>query len=308
MPDPLLDAWQFDSTAPVAVFGWPDHQLELLCRFPAQNGGPSRLRCEDPERDIVLLSSATPGGVRADLGGTHTSLGPSGRTRLTYVPAGVPLTLDYPDFAPPLIAMAFPRGAVTRLAGSTAPPSAFALRAGEREAHVVFSLTCLIIRDWPQDGAVVAKLGQRLAEHIGALDATEPLAERMAIAPRRMQSVLAFVETNLGKPITLGNLAQVASLSSFHFARAFKQETGQSPYGYVQRRRIMRAIGLLGETDRPVYEIAGLTGFTSAPVFSHRFGLWTGQSPSRFRQTLVAALHPPRAMTEAEGEASLEAG
>lgn len=295
MTKTLLDRWQFDRSEPVAVFCWPDIRLEMVCRFAGTMGAPTRLACEDPDRDIVLITSATPGGAVAEIGGVRTRLGACGRTRLTYVPAAMALSLEYPDFAPPLIAIALPRGEAGRLAQGPAPDGPLALCPGEREGEQALRLACIIMRGWQQDGRAVAVLARRLIDDLAALAATGPVVERVSIAPRRLQSVLGYIETNLAQPIAVGDLAGQANLSPFHFTRAFKQETGQTPYGYLQRRRILRAIGLIGDPHLPLSEIARLCGFANAARFSYAFSLWTGQSPSRFRQGWAAAQRPVRA-------------
>lgn len=292
MTKALLDCWQFDRSDPVAGFRWPDSHIELFCRFSASLGVPTRLACQDPDRDTVLITSAVPGGAVAELGGVRTRLGACGRTRLTYVPAGMALSLEYPDFAPPLMALALPSSEAGRLSRGPIPSGPLSLYPAEREGEQALRLACIIMRGWQQDSRAVAILTGRLIDDIANLAAADPVAERVSIAPRRLAAVLAFIETNLARQISVGDLAGEANLSPFHFTRAFKQETGQTPYGYLQRRRILRAIGMLGETRLAISEIAGLCGFTNPARFSYTFSVWTGQSPSRFRQRLSAVSRP----------------
>ena len=47
-----------------------------------------------------------------------------------------------------------------------------------------------------------------------------------------------YIEANLTRRLTLGELARVAALSPFHFARCFKATTGLAPHQYVTARRI----------------------------------------------------------------------
>ena len=292
MTKALLDCWQFDRSEPVAAFRWPDSRIELLCRFSASLGVATRLACQDPDRDTVVITSATPGGAVAELGGVRTRIGACGRTQLTYVPAGMALSLDYHDFAPPLIALALPRGEAERLAQGPVPQGPLVLHPAEREGEQALRLACIIMRGWEQDSRAVAVLTGRLIDDIANLAVADPVAERASIAPRRLAAVLAFIETNLARPVSVGDLAGEANLSPFHFTRAFKQDTGQTPYGYLQRRRILRAIGMLGETRLAISEIAGLCGFTNPARFSYTFSVWTGQSASRLRQRLSAVAQP----------------
>lgn len=243
----------------------------------------------------MLVTSAAPGGVVGDLAGQRTDIGPCGRTRLTFVPASTRLELSYRDFAPPLFALALPHWQTQQLLGpGMSPPRALALQPGERQAHTALRAACIIMRGWEKDGSDLATLIARLIARLGETAVSSQAACRVTISPRRLRLVLAFIEENLASQISVQDLATLANLSPFHFSRAFKQETGQSPHGYVQRRRILRAVGLLGNARLSLAEIAGLTGFSTPAAFSTTFNQWTGQSPSRFRQRLGAALRPVR--------------
>ena len=46
------------------------------------------------------------------------------------------------------------------------------------------------------------------------------------LSPFVLRNVLAFIEENLGQPLTLADLAAQAALSEYHFARMFRQSTG----------------------------------------------------------------------------------
>jgi AraC family transcriptional regulator len=105
-----------------------------------------------------------------------------------------------------------------------------------------------------------------------------------ALAPRRLSEVKRHIEANLATEMTLGDLAEVARLSRFHFARAFHRATGSSPYDFIIRRRIETAKDLLQGTRLPIEEVARRTGFASAGYFATRFGKIVGLTPSRFRR------------------------
>ena len=62
---------------------------------------------------------------------------------------------------------------------------------------------------------------------------------------RTVDDVADLVEARLGGPLTLDDLAAVAHLSPFHFARAFARTTGLAPHRFVTARRMDRARRLL---------------------------------------------------------------
>jgi AraC-like DNA-binding protein len=65
-----------------------------------------------------------------------------------------------------------------------------------------------------------------------------------------------FIEDGLTRRLTLHELARVAALSPFHFARCFKATTGLSPHQYVQARRIELAKRSIMTSSQPVVEVA----------------------------------------------------
>lgn len=84
-----------------------------------------------------------------------------------------------------------------------------------------------------------------------------------ADAPSYIDAVTEYINENIGRRIALGELAGTAALSSFHFSRRFKRDTGYSPVEYVNRKKLDYAKTLLIRTDWSVAEIAEKTGFST---------------------------------------------
>jgi AraC family transcriptional regulator len=72
-------------------------------------------------------------------------------------------------------------------------------------------------------------------------------------------------------------------MSPYHFARMFKQATGQPPHLYVVMQRVSHAKGLLQDTELPLLEVAELAGFRTQGHFTGVFRRYTGQTPRAFR-------------------------
>ena len=100
---------------------------------------------------------------------------------------------------------------------------------------------------------------------------------------RRLHIGKAAMDADLGTPLKLHDVARVACLSPFHFHRLFKTAFGETPHEYATRRRLEKAMRLLGETDEPVTEISFETGFQNAASFSTLFRSRVGMSPRQFR-------------------------
>lgn len=104
------------------------------------------------------------------------------------------------------------------------------------------------------------------------------------LSPAAARRVLAHIEAYLGRPLPLGELAEVAGLSASHFARAFRATVGETPHRLVMRRRVERACTLLrGEEEHvtPV-DAAFLAGFSSQSHLTRCFRELLGQTPGAF--------------------------
>jgi AraC family transcriptional regulator len=159
--------------------------------------------------------------------------------------------------------------------------------------------------DLPQMRAAMAAVDAELtAGGIGGPLAAESLANVLAVhlirhvlAPRRpergrdgtlprgrLRAVVEYVEDNLDARPTLEQIAAVARLSPYHFARQFKAATGLPPHQYVIARRVERAKHLLQTgTDLSLAEVAAHAGFSDQSQFSHHFKRLIGVTPGRFR-------------------------
>lgn len=109
-------------------------------------------------------------------------------------------------------------------------------------------------------------------------------AERIHLPSWKLRRVLDYIEANLDSDVRLSDLAAVADLSTFHFARVFKLAMGLSPYQYVQDRRIDHARALLIENKLQISELALACGFASQSHFTAAFSRMTGVSPGRYRR------------------------
>jgi AraC family transcriptional regulator len=112
-------------------------------------------------------------------------------------------------------------------------------------------------------------------------------AGRLARAHER--KIADYVESNLDKDISLGDLARLAGLSRFHFLRSFKKTTEETPYQYLLSRRIERARSLLMESKISVTEIASAVGFKDSTQFIRAFRKKIGVTPGRYRETASGA-------------------
>lgn len=100
----------------------------------------------------------------------------------------------------------------------------------------------------------------------------------------RLRQVLAYLDANLQRDIRLHELASIAGLSDFHFARTFRQSTGLTPHQYLTQIRIKRGKSLLLRPHWTILQIAGAVGFADPSRFSKVFRENTGVSPVNWRR------------------------
>jgi AraC family transcriptional regulator len=102
----------------------------------------------------------------------------------------------------------------------------------------------------------------------------------------RLKRVLEYIESNLSQDVHLGELAETAGLSEFHFAKLFKGSTGASPHQYILQRRLERAKELLRKPSMSLSEISLEAGFADQSHFTNVFRRFVGATPSKFRSSL----------------------
>ena len=113
---------------------------------------------------------------------------------------------------------------------------------------------------------------------------SEPL-QFQTQATDKTGDLAAWIETNLGRHLSVPVLAKRACLSDRHFARHFKNSFGLTPAKYVERARLERARKHLCETEHSVEKIGRAVGFASDDAFGRAFQRRFKVSPTNYRNT-----------------------
>jgi AraC family transcriptional regulator len=108
--------------------------------------------------------------------------------------------------------------------------------------------------------------------------------ERRGLAPDRLWRTLALIDERFAEALAVEDLASVAHLSPFHFARMFRRSTGQSPHAYITERRMEKAKVLLATTGEPIAKVAQAVGYRTQAHFTRVFHLTEGSTPRRYRR------------------------
>jgi len=102
-----------------------------------------------------------------------------------------------------------------------------------------------------------------------------------ALAVQRVQE---YIESNIGKSMTLKQLADVAQYSPWHTTRIFKQKTGKTPFEYIRALRLSKAALILRDDKTKVIDVALDFVFDSQEGFTRAFSTLFGISPGRYRK------------------------
>ena len=101
-----------------------------------------------------------------------------------------------------------------------------------------------------------------------------------------------LLDREYARPLDVPGMARAALMSPSHFARQFRAAFGETPYAYLQSRRLERAMALLRRGDMSVTEVCMAVGFTSLGSFSSTFSRLVGEPPSAYRGRDHAAMAP----------------
>jgi len=104
-----------------------------------------------------------------------------------------------------------------------------------------------------------------------------------------LEPVLAWIEDNSARDLTLEEIAANAGMSTRTLNRRFREQTGTTPLQWLLRTRIRQAQHLLEATTHPVDRIAGQVGFGSPSAFRDRFRRVVGTNPNTYRATFRRA-------------------
>ena len=142
---------------------------------------------------------------------------------------------------------------------------------GEKENYrlVVYALItelfALLLRDYINNEKVLNKA----EKHTKRADLISP--------------ALTKIFEDFDKKITVKELADLCSVSEYHFLRTFKKETGFTAIQYIINYRISLAETLLKTTENTIEEIAYACGFDDVSYFYRCYKKIKGVSPKKSR-------------------------
>ena len=131
---------------------------------------------------------------------------------------------------------------------------------------------------------VAAYLAERLLERHGRgpSPARKP---RGGLSKASLTRVVSFMHDAMGERIALADLAKVADLSAFHFARQFRHSMGVAPHAYLVRARVEEAARAILRGAEPS-DAAAQVGFSSQGHLTQHMRRALGVTPGRLASSL----------------------
>jgi AraC-like DNA-binding protein len=109
-----------------------------------------------------------------------------------------------------------------------------------------------------------------------------------------------LLDREYARPLDVPAMARAALMSPSLFSRRFREAYGETPYSYLQARRVERAMSLLRYGGWSVTDVCMAVGFTSLGSFSSMFTHLVGEPPSAYKARDHSRLAPvPPCMTRA---------
>lgn len=261
-------------------------EVVRLCGF----GGDKTIRAERPASDahsMVVLTRGSGSTLEAEFDGMKYAASGNRDLRASYLPEGAGAWMEFNPAARGLT-IRIPPGLMAGYldqAGSSANLNPLMFGSNPALIGLITMLDLSIVRPAPAQDVAVDQLMRSIALILGGVDPNGLAANnrRIVLTANRVRRVIDFIEDHLQERLTLDAIADVVGLSPFHFARAFKEATGVSPYRHVCDRRLLKAQRLLLSGNDSIGDVAQACGFGSLPHFSAAFTRERHISPREYR-------------------------
>lgn len=108
------------------------------------------------------------------------------------------------------------------------------------------------------------------------------------IQSQRINRVNDFLKANFTRPITLGEVAELANMSESAFSHFFKRSTNKSFTQFLIDLRLGHAARLLLDTQENISQICYACGFNNVSNFNRLFKKHKGTTPQDYRKLFYA--------------------
>jgi transcriptional regulator GlxA family with amidase domain len=144
---------------------------------------------------------------------------------------------------------------------------------------------CLHMVDADHGSAVAGDVARRM---VAAMHRTGGQAQfirrELPAGGSSLTATCDWAIAELGRPITIAEMAEHAHFSPRTLARRFVEETGLTPIRWLTEQRLLEARRLLEATDLPVEDVALRCGLGTAANLRLHLGRETGTTPTAYRR------------------------
>lgn len=133
----------------------------------------------------------------------------------------------------------------------------------------------------------IVRLLEIFAQHLASLSNQLIVKEQLG-EPPMIQRAKTFIEEHQSEDLRLSEVAKAVNTSAYYFCKMFKQATGLTFTSYLARVRVEKVKNLLLNPHVRVSEAAFQVGFQSLSQFNRVFRGITGESPSSYREKILA--------------------
>ena len=100
----------------------------------------------------------------------------------------------------------------------------------------------------------------------------------------RIERAVMLAKSDKGVNASLGEMADCACMSRFHFARVFRDVTGKTPMEYVLEQKIECAKRRLATGRCSIAAVAAMCGFSDQSHLTRVFRRSQGETPAQFKR------------------------
>ncbi len=105
-----------------------------------------------------------------------------------------------------------------------------------------------------------------------------------ALTRTQLKRSIDFMNDNATRDLALSEIAAVANMSKYHFAKSFREMMKIAPHQYLVKLRIEKARQLLMIDSLSVEEIANMVGYSDKTHFAAQFRKIVGVTPHGYRR------------------------
>lgn len=109
--------------------------------------------------------------------------------------------------------------------------------------------------------------------------------KKAAVCSPDTQKAVSYIHKHYGDDsLSIQEISEHVGLSATHLNRVFKHDMGITIWDYLTKHRIDKACEILAGTNAKIYQVAEMTGYSSAQYFSQVFYKYTSVKPLDYRR------------------------